>query len=363
MRSRRLVRFGIIGCGNMGAAHAEVIARHPHARLIAVCNRSPEPARRLALRFDVPAVCTDAGSFFGRSDLDAVVIATHHDSHTSLALAAAEAGKHALIEKPLALTVPECHRIALAFEKARLRAGVVFNWRFSPVVTEARRRIPHPSVLVGCMMDDRWPDDCWAQQPRVGGGNLTQGCHMIDLLCFLSGGRPVELSAQSAQVTHTDGDDPDQLVTSIRFDNGAIASWIQGDACSPTRGSKYQLSVFGAGRSVEMHARLKAATFRDGRRVEEMRRRGEEGLSIRISCFIEDLLAEREPRCGLWDGLIATLLTRRALRAARQGRAETVVWDRDRPVLNADETWIENPVRKRAAPRPEHIATSVGEGV
>jgi predicted dehydrogenase len=335
MKQARL-RLGIIGCGVMGARHAEILARHPRARLVACCNRSRPAAESLARRFACETT-GDADALLARPDIDAIVIATRHDSHAPLAMAAAAAGKHALIEKPLALRVEDCRKIAEAFHAARRHVGVVLNWRFSPLVREARRRLPRPTVLIGVMMDDRWPDEHWAQQPHVGGGNLrSQGCHMADLLRYLAGAEPVEISATAASATHTPDDEPDQFAATIRFASGVIASWTQGDAGCPARGSKFQISLFGAGSdAIEIHDRCQSATARFGRRIEEWRRESEEGLALRVASFVDDVLADRAPECGAWDGLIATQMVEAALQSARARRTVTIRWRDGRPQFDA----------------------------
>ena len=100
-----------------------------------------------------------------RERADAVVIATHHDLHPRLAVAAADAGKHVFVEKPLALTLEGCRKIGAAVARNGVQLMVGFQARHSPFVTVAREAIPRPRVLVGEMIDPLWPIGRWAQDP------------------------------------------------------------------------------------------------------------------------------------------------------------------------------------------------------
>lgn len=98
------LEVAVIGCGGMGTRHAQHLARLPGVRLSAFVDRDLQRARRLQALAGTGRATTDPAEVFDDPRVQAVVIATHHDSHPALAIAAAQAGKHILIEKPLALT-------------------------------------------------------------------------------------------------------------------------------------------------------------------------------------------------------------------------------------------------------------------
>ena len=155
-----------------------------------------------------------------------------------------------------------------------------FKMRYYPLLQKAREFIPEPQVIVGQMMDDRWRDDAWAQDPVRGGANVySQGCHTTDVIRWMARSEPELLWAAGGAMTHPGHPRIDQCVASIRFASGAVASWIQGDAAPQDHmTSKFFLELFGGGRSVQLHDRFKAATFNDGERQWSERRRGGGGL-------------------------------------------------------------------------------------
>lgn len=330
MKTRRCkeqtVHLGIIGCGVLGMQHAEALHRNPKARLVAFCNRSSGKAERACAKFGGEYHATDARRLFEDERLDAVVIATHHDSHAPLCIAAARHGKHMLVEKPLALTVDECTQIVRAVENAGVKCMVAFKLRYSPTVQRAQQLLPQPQLLVGRMVDDRWPDNHWAQDPHTGGGNIrSQGCHIVDLLCYLAGAPPVRVYAEAASLTHPRHACPDQMVATIRFENGSLASWIQGDSGTAARGSKFSLELHGEGQNaIEIYDRLKSATIRSGDRVEELHGDAEEGLQLQDDEFVDCLLRDVEPSCGPRDGWRAAVVTEACLAACRSGRSQTI---------------------------------------
>ena len=116
--------------------------------------------RAAALQADVGtgAVCTDVRRAIEDPRIQAVIIATHHDSHPDYAVMAANAGKHILIEKPLALTVAESRRIVAAVAANDVQLMVGFQARFAPLVTRAKAFIPQSLVSTGQMIDPRWSE-------------------------------------------------------------------------------------------------------------------------------------------------------------------------------------------------------------
>ncbi len=103
---------------------------------------------------------TDGSARFFRDDgIDAVYICTYHDTHSTLAIQAAEPGKHIMMEKPLALTLAECDAVGNAVEKSGVKAMTGFKMRYDPSVAKVREFIPSPVMTIAQMMDSCWPDD------------------------------------------------------------------------------------------------------------------------------------------------------------------------------------------------------------
>ena len=138
---------------------------------------------------------------------------------------AANAGKHILIEKPLALTVAEARRIVEAVESNDVQLMVGFQARFAPLVARTKAFIPQSLVSTGQMIDPRWGDALWAQSPDRGGANvLSQGVHTFDLLSYFHDSEPVAIAAGGGAFTHAGSDLIDSTVCTIYYANGSTAS-------------------------------------------------------------------------------------------------------------------------------------------
>jgi predicted dehydrogenase len=318
------MKLGLIGCGGLGRVHAECVRRIPGARLGAFCDIAEPAAKKMCDEFAGNYATTSPEKIFNDPDILAVYICTRHDSHASLAIAAADAGKHILIEKPLALRAEECEAVADAVRRAGVHLMPAFKMRYYPLVQKARAFIPEPLVIVGQMMDNRWADDAWAQDPVQGGANVhSQGCHTTDILRYFAGTEPVSLWAAGGAMTHPKHPCIDQCVASIRFASGCVASWIQGDAACGTFTSKFFFEIFGSGgRAVQLHDRLKKATFFDGEKSWTEERPEEEGFYLENVEFISALKDDRAPALTALDGIQATRIVLAADAAIRSGHVQ-----------------------------------------
>ncbi|MCC6446567.1 MAG: Gfo/Idh/MocA family oxidoreductase [Armatimonadetes bacterium] len=317
------IRLGLIGCGGLGRVHADCIARIPEAAFCAYADRVEASAQAALKDFGGQYAVPDADRIFSDPDIDAVYICTWHDTHAPLAIAAARAGKHILIEKPLALSIQECEAVAKAVESSGVTLMPAFKMRFYPLIRKAREFIPQPQVLVGQMMDNRWGDDNWAQDPVKGGANVhSQGCHTTDILRYLAGSEPAQVWAAGGTLTHPGHPCIDQCVAAFSLANGHAISWIQGDAALGQFTSKFFFEIFGGGRSVQLYDRLKKATFFDGSQTWTEERPEEEGFQLENREFVSALLEGRQPGITAYDGLQATRMVLAADRAIRTGEVQ-----------------------------------------
>jgi predicted dehydrogenase len=321
----KTVRLGLIGCGALGKCHAASVAKIPQAKFVAYADTAQAAADACLKEFGGQYATTDVTKVFADKSVDAVYICTWHDSHAALAIAAAKAHKHILIEKPLALRMDECLEIARVVKAEGVYMMPAFKMRYYPLIQKAHAFIPKPQVLVGQMMDGRWPDHIWAQDPIKGGANVhSQGCHTTDILRYLSGGEPVRLWASGGAITHPGHPCADQCVASIQFDGGQVASWIQGDAALGQFTSKFFFELFGDGKSVQLYDRLKKATFFDGQKTWTEERTDEEGIQLENAEFIDALSTDRPPALTLHDGIQATRIVLAAQQAIQTGEVQTL---------------------------------------
>lgn len=317
------INLALIGCGGLGRVHAGCVAKIEGARFLAYVDIREEAAKKALDDFGGEYATTEVERVLRDDRIEAVYIVTRHDSHAPLAIAAARAGKQILIEKPLALKMEECEAVAEAVARSGIRMMPAFKMRYYPLIRKAREFVPQPQVLVGQMMDNRWPDDLWAQDPVQGGANVhSQGCHTTDIIRFLAGSEPRRIWAAGGSLTHPGHPCIDQCVASIEFANGHVGSWIQGDASLGPFTSKFFFELFGNGRSVQLCDRLKKATFFDGKETWVEQRDEEEGFQLENEEFIAALRQNRQPELTVHDGIQATRMVLAADRAIRTGQVQ-----------------------------------------
>ncbi|HVK39351.1 MAG TPA: Gfo/Idh/MocA family oxidoreductase [Candidatus Kapabacteria bacterium] len=311
------VRIGFIGCGAIANEHARALARLEGAELVAWSDVELASAERMRAAYGGRIATTDPMRVIGDDGVDVVYICTWHDSHAPLVEMAAEARRPVVLEKPIAISERDCVRIADAVERSGILLMMALKLRFYPMVERARSFIERPIISIAQVMDNHWPDDYWAARPVIGGGNvLSQGPHAMDLLVHLNRSEPVSIYADGGTYTH-EGTLVDNVVATIRFANGAIASLAQGDSGTTPLVSKFSFQLADGTRTVHLHDRLRAGTFFDGTSVETLRDEEELGMLEENRAFLRALRGEIPPPTTHLDGLRATRMVLAAVEAIR----------------------------------------------
>ncbi len=224
------VGVAVVGAGGIAQAfHLPNLRRIAGCRLTAVADRLGSTAKQAAEKFGADYCTTDFRAVLGDDDIDAVVIATRHHLHKEMTIAALEAGKHVFVEKPLALSVPDCEEICRVVEKTGRLLTVGFNRRFSIWAQQARAafaKVPGPRMMLyRCNAGSITPGH-WSTDPVEGGGRiLGEAVHFYDLCCWMLDQDPVAVSAERVNGgERTDIPAEDNLVTQLRFPDGALAT-------------------------------------------------------------------------------------------------------------------------------------------
>ena len=307
----RAIQIACIGCGFIGRRHLENICAMPDVALHAVADLNESAALAFQKEFGGRYHTTDPQRIFEDSGVDAVIIATHHDSHVPLAVGAAAASKHILLEKPVALTPAGCRAIEEAVDRAGVVCSVNYKFRFAPAVMRVRQTIPEPQLIVGQLAMERIPDGHWVRDPVRGGGLLlATACHTIDMVCHLSGSEPVRVYGEGQPATPRDGCDVDAAVGTVRFASGALAVLATADAGENPYTGKWLHQVFDGGRSAVLYDHFRKARF-SGCELEhyyaedEQRSDGTYGL---LEDFVDSIRRGRRPAVTVQDGRRATEL-------------------------------------------------------
>jgi len=225
--------FGVIGVGMIGEYHAQAIEGIEGAKLIAACARTEGKVRQFAKNHNCQAY-TDFNELLKRDDIDVVTICTPSGSHMEPAVAAAHTGKHAVIEKPIDITLDRIDRILEAHDKAGTRIGGLFNGRFTQTARLLRRAVEQGRfgrMTFGMAFGPWWRDQAYydeggwkgTQQYDGGGALMNQGIHTIDLLQWMMG--PVaSVQAYTDVLAHTHIEVEDTGAAALRFANGALGT-------------------------------------------------------------------------------------------------------------------------------------------
>ena len=234
------VKMGVIGCGSIAEiAHLPSIAKCEEASLVAVCDLDAECAQATAAKWGAEQWFTDYRTMFEQAGLDAVVIATPNNLHRNQAIAAAQAGVHVVVEKPLAVTNGEAWDIVNACKEAGVKLMVGCDRRFWTHNQWARQLI-EDGVIGNLLMSRACLHEHWynyqnhvARTPfrldcRVAGGAALNdtGAHAIDLLTWLNGSkvkRAVGIAKRMAMPeSYTLCDDTALIM--VEFENGAVGN-------------------------------------------------------------------------------------------------------------------------------------------
>jgi predicted dehydrogenase len=224
-------RFAIIGVGLFGEMHARAYTSHPEAELAVVCDLNADRAREVAAKYQVPKHTTDWREVVADKSLDAVSVATPDFAHTEIAVAAAKAGKHLLIEKPLATTVAEGEQIVAAAKAAGVKVMVDFHNRWNPVFHEAHRRVRSGDIGSPRFVYYRLSNTTYVPLRMLSWASKSSvlwflGSHAIDMTCWLIGEWPRRVySVSRREVLKGLGvDTPDLFQSTLEFPGGAVAS-------------------------------------------------------------------------------------------------------------------------------------------
>lgn len=226
------VRIAVVGAGEFATAmHLPLIQAMPDQyQLRAVVNRTGHKAAATAKRFGANVAATDFEAILADPDIDAVLLCTRHNHHSSQTLAALKAGKHVLVEKPLALNREELAAITAFLAQAGDRAPVLlcgFNRRFSPFtapVVDGLKNRTNPLIVNYRMNAGRIPPEHWVHGSEGGGRNIGEACHIYDLFTFLTGARVTSVGARTIAPTTGFYRADDNFVATITFADGSVAS-------------------------------------------------------------------------------------------------------------------------------------------
>jgi UDP-N-acetyl-2-amino-2-deoxyglucuronate dehydrogenase len=228
-----MLGFAIVGCGMIARFHARALADVPGTRLLALVSRNPANARAVADSAGVSCdIHTELGPVLKRRDIQVVTVTTPSGAHLEPAEAAARAGKHVVVEKPLEITLERCDRIIRACEESGVQLCTIFPSRFGDANQTLKKAIDAGRLgrlTLGETTCKWWrpqsyyDEGGWKGTRALDGGGalMNQAIHNVDLLSWMMG--PVtHVSGFTATLAHERIEVEDTAAACLRFAGGAL---------------------------------------------------------------------------------------------------------------------------------------------
>jgi UDP-N-acetyl-2-amino-2-deoxyglucuronate dehydrogenase len=246
------IKVGLIGCGGISATHIGAIKALRYPELAAVCDIVPERVQKKGREQGLPEAkrYTDYKELLADPDIDCVVVGTPHYHHAEAAVNAAKAGKHVLVEKPMATTLSDATAMMEAAEENGVILGVVFQHRFTPSMVRVKGAIDggfmgNPLVAIASVPwwreqsyydADSWRGT-WAQE--AGGSLINQGIHTLDRMIWAMG-TPISVTAEMAVLNHKI-ETEDVTSLTVVFESGAIGTLTTTTCAWPSQQERIEI--------------------------------------------------------------------------------------------------------------------------
>ena len=237
--------IGFIGAGNFAQTYLlPELGKRSAVKLTGLANARSYSGTKVAEKYQIDHVTTNAQEIFSSPAINTVFIATRHHLHFEQMMAALENGKNVYLEKPLAIRLEDLSAFyQYASAQAELPVLLVgYNRRFSDLVRDVHHQFANrqaPLTVTYRINAGKLPEDHWTRDREIGGGRiLGEVCHFVDLAAYLIDRRPKRVFAQSI--------DPDTVSAMITFEDGSIAN-IHYLANGNERVEKEYIEVFGEG--------------------------------------------------------------------------------------------------------------------
>ena len=248
------IHIALAGAGGfvkgMHIPNLQALSRH--YQIHAVASRTGSNASNTAKQVGAQYCTTNYQKILNDPKVDAILIGTRHNQHASMVIEALQAGKHVLVEKPLALTQNELEIIRRFYETNQQTPVLLigFNRRFSPFAQRAKELIgnrTNPMIINYRMNAGYIPLDHWVHSEEGGGRNLGEACHIYDLFTFFTNSKVVSVQSQSLAPKTDHYSSRDNFTATLGFEDGSVAT-LTYTALGSNEFPKEQMEIFSDGR-------------------------------------------------------------------------------------------------------------------
>ncbi len=314
------VRLGVIGAGNFArSVLLPRLAKTAQVSLAGIATATGRNAKAVGEQYGFGFCTTDYRELLARDEINAILIATRHDTHARFAAEAVRAGKTVFVEKPLAIDKEGLNEVAEAVAKSNGRVMVGFNRRFSSLSTAMKQHLNGvgPLAITYRVNAGEIPKESWIQNEEGGGRIAGEVCHFVDYLQFLTGADPVEVFAYNLAGS------TDTLSIIVRLSDGSVGNinyFATGDRGFP----KERIEVYGGDRTAVLDDFRKLEMWRYGRRNMSKRLIPDKGFDLELSLFIQAIQEGGDMPIAWRSAVKTTLATLCVGSALRSGRPEEV---------------------------------------
>jgi len=304
----------VIGTGFWGRNHARVFKELEETELLAVCDINAERAKNVAKQFGVRAY-TSMGKLLKNKDIEAVSNCVWSLNLAKETLKALKAGKHVLVEKPMATNVKQAEKLLETAKEEKLHLTVGFLMRFIPGIQHMKNAIEDKTIgnLV-CATAKRvseWPE-------RIGDVGVVKdiAIHDIDITRYLFGEEPIAVYAKTGSMKHKKFEDYAQIM--LTFEGGKSA-FIESNWLTPYK--TRTLVVTGSKAIMKLDYITQELTIEDAKKTIQPRYPWQEPLKLELQHFANCILKKEKPLITGMDGLKALQIAEAALKSSATGRA------------------------------------------
>lgn len=322
-----IINVGLIGCGGFAkGTHIPILKNNPKYRIHAVMDIIEKAAREVAEDTSASYWTTDVDKLLSDNEVDVVFITTVHDSHAELSVRAANAGKHVMCEKPMALNLDDCKAVVEAVRRNRVKYTVGYNRGMAPLVRKAQdllSGLKDKKKMVYHRIQAPFPESHWTHIPEVGGGRFVgEGCHIFDLLCEIVQQPPVEVYASGG--TFLDPEKvkiPDSGIVTLTFADGSVCSTLINSAGCPDF-PKEATEIYCDGRAVyiEDFRRMEYYGFEGQKRVVLEFGCLDKGHAIELDMLADSIINDTESPNGLLKAVRAALISYKVNESIKTGK-------------------------------------------
>lgn len=245
------MKLAVIGCGSFVQKNLIPHFEKLGAQLFGVSNRTNKEFSKIRALYNPSILTTQPESLISNDDVDGFIVATHHDSHAYYAKAILEQGKPVYVEKPLAMTLTDSEEIGKTVAATNGLLTIGYNRRSSRYIMQLREALSQhstPKQILYRINTPALPPDHWILDAEEGGGRLVgEGCHFIDLVCYLANSEPTKVTTGFIGRADSLLSPMDNWSLTLRFANGDIGTIVYSGQGN-TGLSKEYIEVFVAGR-------------------------------------------------------------------------------------------------------------------